>query len=326
MFFDRVFLFLNETNENVFRFEQHRLGNINKGKIIYLIKEDNENLGFFAMYRRWIEYLYFAYICGYVPVIDAGEHFSYRNVARIKNTDNAFEYYFMQPAGISVEDACNSNRVIFSEVRHRQMVELVLLGRYDCYFYNKRYLHMMSDIVRRSVKFNQATWDYLSKGINKLGISKNKVLGVHMRGTDFRKKFNGHPVYITEQEMFDKIDSIILKYGYNKIFLATDDESILKSFTLKYHDFVCAYIDVVRSDKMQSVIFQKNNRRNNQYLLGLEVIRDMYTLSLCDGLICGMSQVTVCTQMNKLARREKYENIEVIDHGIYKNNRNFHKY
>lgn len=326
MNFNKGFSFFIESKGNISQPEQHRLGNKNKGKIVYLIEEDNENLGFFAMYRRWIEYLYFAHICGYVPVINAGEHFAYRSVGGKKRTNNAFEYYFEQPAGISIEEAYKSNRVIFSEVRHRQMVELVLLGKYDCYFYNKRYLHMMSDIVRRYIKFNRTTWNYITDGIDRLGIKRNRVLGIHVRGTDFRKKFNDHPVFVSEQDVFDKIESVIPKYGYDKIFLATDDASILNNFITRYRDLVCNYTDVIRSDSMQSVIFQKNNRRNNQQLLGLEVIRDMYTLSQCEGFICGMSQVAVCAQMNKLARKEIYKDIEVIDHGIYKNNRNFHRY
>ncbi len=322
---NKMFPFIKNKGECRFQPEQHRLGNKNKGKIIYLIEEDNENLGFFAMYRRWIEYLYFAHICRYVPVISAGEHFAYRIAEGKKRTNNAFEYYFEQPAGISIEEAYKSNRVIFSEVWHRQMVELILLGKYDCYFYNKRYLYMMSDIVRRYVKFNRTTWNYITDGINRLGIKGNRVLGIHVRGTDFRKKFNDHPVFVSEQEVFGRIEHVISKYTYDKIFLATDDKSILNNFITRYRDFVCNYEDVLRSDNMQSVIFHKNNRRNNRQLLGLEVIRDMYTLSFCEGFVCGMSQVAVCAQMNKLARKEIYQNIEVIDHGIYKNNRNFHR-
>ena len=62
MNFNKGFSFFIESKGNIFQPEQHRLGNKNKGKIVYLIEEDNENLGFFAMYRRWIEYLYFAHI------------------------------------------------------------------------------------------------------------------------------------------------------------------------------------------------------------------------------------------------------------------------
>ena len=112
-------------------------------------------------------------------------------------------------------------------------------------------------------------------------------------------------------------------YPVNKIFLATDDMNILKEFVTKYEDNVIYYSDVIRSDDMRSVAFYENNRDKNNYKLGLEVIRDMYTLSCCDGLVAGISQVAICAQINKLARKEFYEDIMIINKGIYKNHHYF---
>lgn len=317
--------FTKKQDDNLFKIKQRRFGLANKNKIIYLVEENNGDYGFFAMYRRWIEYLYFAQICGYTPVIRAGSDFIYQETLENRNGNDAFEYYFEQPSEISLEEVCRSYRVVFSEVRHRQMVEYVFLGKYDCYYYNKHYLNIMSKIVGKYIRFNSETWSYINSGIKLLNIKEAKVLGVHIRGTDFRKKYNGHPVYIDEQEMYGQIDRLLIDKKYKKIFLATDDKRILENFNKKYRQIICCYQDVLRSDKDRSVAFLNNSRRNNQYLLGLEVIRDMYTLSMCDGLVCGISQVAVCAQMHKLARKEKFLDLHVIDKGVYDNRRKFRR-
>lgn len=316
---------LEKKENDFFQFKQRHLGKKNKNKVIYFVNEDNKDVGFFAQYRCWLEYLYFADVCGFASVIKAGDHFVYRENIEIEKRNNVFDYYFMQPSGIGVKEASESSKVIFSEANHRKMVEFILLGKYSCYFYNKQYLYLMARIVRKYVKFNEKTWNYIREGMDRLDIENKKILGVHIRGTDFRKKYDGHPVFITEEEAFFHIDKLFDECGYDKLFLATDDNRILRNFIKRYKWKICSYADVLRSENDMSVAFKKDSRKYNQYLLGLEVIRDMYTLSACEGLVCGMSQVSVCAQINKLARKERYQDLVMIDKGVYKNNRLFHR-
>lgn len=100
----------------------------------------------------------------------------------------------------------------------------------------------------------------------------------------------------------------------------------MKSFENKYGEKLCYYKDVERGSTNKSVAFCKNNREQHKYLLGLEVIRDMYTLSKCDSLIAGVSQVPICAQINKISRGEKYEVVKIIDKGINRNSHIFIKH
>lgn len=294
-----------------------------KGRVVYFIEEDNKDLGFCAMYRAWLEYIYLADVCGMIPVIQAGEHFAYREDGMINGTRNAYEYYFSQPATIGIREARKKKDVLYSQVYHRQMVALVLTGKCAHYGYTKRYMYEMARIVRKYIKFNEQTQTYVTVGIKKLGIEDAKVLGVHIRGTDFRAKYDNHPVYVTEEDCFREVDRLMQEKEYEKIFLATDDVRILKNFREKYGNKICFYKDVERSNKNKSVAFSKNSRKQHRYLLGLEVIRDMYTLSKCSGLVAGVSQVAICAQIHKLACRQRYEDIKIIDKGIYKNGHMF---
>lgn len=294
-----------------------------QGTAVYFIEEDNKDLGFCAMYRAWLEYIYLADVCGIIPVVQAGNHFAYREDGVINGTWNAFEYYFLQPTPIGIREAGRKRNVLRSRVFHREMVELVLTGKCAHYEYTKRYMYEMARIVRKYIRFNEQTQQYVNVGIEKLGIEDAKVLGVHIRGTDFRAKYDNHPVYVTEEDCFQEVNKLMQEKGYEKIFVATDDVRILKNFRAEYGNKMYFYDDVERSNKNRSVAFSKNSRKQHKYLLGLEVIRDMYTLSKCSGLVAGISQVAICAQIHKLAGKQSYEDIKVIDKGIYQNGHSF---
>lgn len=294
-----------------------------QGTAVYFIEEDNKDLGFCAMYRAWLEYIYLADVCGMIPVVQAGNHFAYKEGGMINGTRNAFEYYFLQPTSIGIREAGKKKNILRSCVFHRGMVELVLTGKYAHYEYTKRYMHEMARIVRKYINFNEQTQQYVAAGIKKLGIEDTKVLGVHIRGTDFRAKYDNHPIYVTEDDCFQEVNKLMQEKGYEKIFVATDDMRILKNFCIEYGNKMCFYEDVERSNKNRSVAFSKSSRKQHRYLLGLEVIRDMYTLSKCVGLVAGISQVAICAQMHKLADRRHYEDIKIIDKGIYQNSHSF---
>lgn len=310
---------------DMFQLTLRHYGLSNRDKILYYICEESSDLGFFAMYRYWLEYLYFADICGYTPVIMVGKSFAYYDTMIDLELNNVFEYYFKQPSNIDVNEVKRSNKVIFSNVIHRQMVELVLTGKKSHYDCNINYLRLMSKMVNKYLVFNTKTETFINENIDKLQIAEKKILGIHIRGTDFRKKYDNHPIFVTKEEYFAAIESVFDNNNYEKIFLATDDQHILDAFILRYGKKLCYYSDVLRSNDSKSVAFSKSNRDNHKYKLGLEVIRDMYTLSKCDGLIAGISQVSICARINKLARMEKYEHLTIIDKGIYKNGHCFHR-
>ena len=66
----------------------------------------------------------------------------------------------------------------------------------------------------------------------------------------------------------------------NKIFLATDDNNILKAFIDKYQESLIYYKDVERSDGMRMSCYGEVEREKHHYRLGKEIVKDVYTLSL----------------------------------------------
>lgn len=278
-------------------------------KILYRIEIGTWGDGFFAEYRRLLNYLYYCEVFGFVPYIYFNKDFTYAEKNPVNGTDNPFEYYFLQPC-VSEQEVLQyhyyvKSRLIDSEFANR----LKPLNGYDV---SEEYIVAMAKISDKYIKFNPSTKQYLLQAEEI--ISGKKILGVHVRLTDFKQNFWGHPVCATADYHLEYAKKALAELGFEGIFLATDDEETVDLFKNEFGDSLLYYQDVVRSSGRISVAFSPNTRENHHYTLGLEVIRDMYTLSLCQGLVAGKSQVSICAMIEN-QNKEPYEYVHIIDRG-----------
>ena len=121
------------------------------------------------------------------------------------------------------------------------------------------------------------------------------------------------------------IDKALKEYNYEQIFLATDETKAVEKFRERYGNMVVWYQDVFRGEGNTSVAFSESNRSCHKYRLAYEVIRDAFTLSMCQGFIAGVSQVSICTRIMKKSRNEQYDFLKIIDNGKNYNKRKFIK-
>ena len=114
--------------------------------------------------------------------------------------------------------------------------------------------------------------------------------------------------------------------SFDAVFIATDDASICDRIKKELTDIeVLSHTDVFRSDGNESVVFSDSSRKFHHYLLGYEIARDMYTLSLCDGLVAGKSSVSFLSNLYKHSRDEAYEYMRIIDNGNNLNDNEYYK-
>ncbi len=122
-----------------------------------------------------------------------------------------------------------------------------------------------------------------------------QILGVHVRGTDMYRAGKQHPVPTGETKDFSKIDRIIEEYNIDKIFLCSDTESTVKLFRDYYGNRLVTTNSLRQIDDSGCGIHMDKtlgrNRQKHKYLLGEEVITDMYLLAHCNVLLCGASNV-----------------------------------
>lgn len=286
--------------------------------VIYFIDMEESHSGFFAEHNRLLAMLYFADKYNMKPVVRFHSGYCYAEKHPVNGTENPFEYYFEQPAGIALEDLWSYRQVFRSRKENSYEVNQ-LCEDANGYTRSEAYLNEMARMTAKYIRLNTIVKERMDKDIQDL-TTKKRMLGVHVRGTDFKQNFNGHPINVSVDEYLETSVRIFKEGSYECLFLATDDEEAIERFKEQFQDKVCYYQDVVRSKGNDTVMHSVIGRENHHYLLGYEVLRDMYTLAACDGLIAGLSQVSYAARIQKKSTGREYQNLVILNKGI-----NYHK-
>lgn len=300
--------------------ELHHFGDDYAGRTIYYASETGDGVGFFAELGMTLIKLYFADDRGFVPYVHWGENYLYYEPEGIRGEKNAFLYYFKPVSEVrSIEHA---SHVVFPEESHFKQVK----GLYGAVSYDvsEDYVNAMAQMMKKYIQYNDATRQYLEEQYFGL-LGNHRVLGVHYRGTDFRKQYNNHPIPVKVEQEIAKVKELMEKSDYEKIFLATDESSVVDKFREQFNDKVVIFEDTFRDDGSgESIAFSKSDRDNHHYRLGLEVLRDQYTLTHCNGIVCGYSNITFIARVMRRAWFENdWEDYVLINNGLYHNNNRF---
>ena len=301
---------------------EHR-GGEHVGKVIYLADEMGSGLmGFFAELGVTLIKLYYADHRGFTPYVSWGDNYLYFEPDGIDGEKNAFLHYFKPVSEVSSID--NVAHLVISDDTHYDWVK----AQFDAVSYDvsEEYVDAMADMVRKYIDYNERTKKYLQEQFESL-VGTKKTIGVHYRGTDFKKAYNNHPVAVRLEQAVETTKTLLKQKDgyYEQVFLATDDEEAVRTFKEAFGDKLCSYSDVFREDGgEESVAFSNNSREHHKYHLGLEVLRDQYTLTNCDALICGYSNVSFMTRiMRKAWHTEYFKDCILINNGINHNDNSF---
>lgn len=187
--------------------------------------------------------------------------------------------------------------------------------------YSKKELHIWCQWYKKYVHLNQKTSQYVDAEYQHLFAGRNKVLGVICRGTDYLAlKPSGHPV----QPSTRKVIEICRKYmdyeGYDAIYLATEERKIRDAFEKAFPDKILEnkrvyYDDIYDQDDSISYIKDVHfERKNDNYLSGLEYLSSIILLSRCAALVGGNCGGTLGALF---FNDEKYEFVHVFNLGLY---------
>lgn len=296
-----------------FRVSEIKLRNIlgkNSDNIYYIIRTDLPNCGLFAIFMYVLEHVAYAKEHGYIPVVySKGYSCLYKEKGKILDTKEPWRYYFEQTAEIDIRDCWKHRNLILGEIR--------FLRHKGLYYYAQKEKNMLPtkeriselyDLVEKYIKFRPELIEELNQKLNM--ISKKRILGVHVRGTDMCTAGRQHPIPTGETKDFTRIDKIMREYNLDCIFLCTDSEETVHLFEEYYGDRVIT-TDAVRQgeNKECGIHFDTslgNGRKYHKYLLGKEVITDMYLLAHCNVLVCGASNVAFAAM---IYNNNKYDKI-----------------
>lgn len=299
----------------------YRQGNEHEGQTIYNIDEYGLNVGFFSEVIFTLFRLYYADSRGFTPYVYWGKEHLYYEPGGIKGQYNVFLYYFQKVSEIA--EVKHAAHVIDSAYEHIHEIQ-DHLGTHG-YDVSELYMKTLTLMVEKYIHYNEQTRLYLENEFEKL-IGNKKALAVHFRGTDYRRQYNNHPVFVTIEQEILEVQKLIKKKGYEIVFLATDEEEAIRKFRREFGDRLKVYEDTWRAPAGdESVAYSHSNREHHHYLLGLEVLRDQYTLTRCSGLVCGISNLTIMARIMRNAWYEPYEDLMVINNGICVNDNAFMK-
>lgn len=285
---------------------------------VYFISYEWEDNGFFAIMRKCLSGCVIADSLGMHPYVNI-ENSLYNVPGGYNGTNNVFEYYFRPLINADAGEVLATENCFAATYDH-----IIRLNRsfglandtdtYSEYVLSDDYLRRLAASYRKYFVLKEDIEKSIRSGISDI-LGDSRTLGVHYRGTDFAKGLDGHPVGSTVEQYFELIDEAISS-GFTKIFLATDDEGALKAFRERYPDMIICYSDVVRSDGEEGVHHETRDRKDDQYYMGFEVLRDMCTLSECDGLIAGLSQVSIFARIKKMSEGKEFSYMNIINNGI----------
>lgn len=304
-------------------FSVETYGNKHQDVNLYYIYIDYPNDGFCANLYWLLRFLTVADRMGFVPVVEWGAKTLYADTSKILNTYNPYEYYFTQYLDIKLEDVQESYNVIKAQESH--ITDFFLLKEIkdiDGYLLSEEYISHMALIWRKYVILNRFTADKIDKEIRTL-CGGETILAVHARGTDYKQNYNNHPIAITTEDFLETVTKLFETGRYDKIFLATDDETILLKFIEKFEKYLLFYKDVMRGKGKTSIALSKSTRERHRYLLGYEILRDMLTLASAEGLVAGVSMVSNCARIVKKSTGKDYAEKVILNKGINHNNNIF---
>ena len=263
---------INKPNYKILSF-----GSKNKNKIFYVIKRFGGG-GFFSNFLFVLNHLIIADKFKFIPVVDM-ENFTnfYTEKKIINGNKNVWEFFFEKVSKYNLKEVYNSQNVILTDdLFYNEMSTNYRQNSKNLFKVYKKYIKI-KPFVKKTVE------SFIKKNF-----LNNKVLAVHWRGTD-HKVLPKHPLPPTKKQIFKKVDTLINKNKYNKIFLVTEDKKNFEDFVKYYGNKVC-YYKSFRTNKTKD--FDNFNRKNHKFNLARESLVEVMILSKLDIIVCSKSNIS----------------------------------
>lgn len=175
-------------------------------------------------------------------------------------------------------------------------------------------------LYREFVRLNEKTSNYIEAECLKVFSNGDNILGVICRGTDYTlSKPKNHPRQPEIDDVIYKVRKYIKKYKYEYIYLATESKSIENRFREAFPKKILtnkrSYYDKAMEKNGSKWITEVHfDRKNDEYLKGIEYLSSLYILSRCKALIGGNC---TGTRIAIFLNDRTYEHLYVFDRGLY---------
>ncbi len=297
--------------ENYWKEHWKKCGKENRDKTFYVIRRRDCYCGLFSLFLTNLQRIDDALKAGYIPVVDLQNDFNIYLSEDKLGRENAWEYYFKQPAGYTLRDIQNSRNVIVGSGAVPPMFPYLDL---DFLYGRTGELAYWRELVRKYMVLSDGASQRVEEAYNRLFAPTDKVLGVKCRGTDYANgKPKNHPIQPTPGQAVLKAEEIFREQGCTKVFLATEDAAFYHIFSERFGDKLIANKTEYADYQGGSAGREEYERGGSGYESGMEYLVTTMLLARCQCLCAGCVSATV----GALLLTEGYEYTYLFDLGIY---------
>lgn len=285
----------------------------------YIIYREEGGAGFFSNYMCVLGHIVLARRFGYIPVIDMKNHPTlYSEDTPVDGIDNAWYYYFQNDAGASLEDVYKSGRYVVCNGKYMEKYSdkyVMPPWRYP----TEKTIRYYTPFIEKYMRLREDLKDDFDRAWSNQVGKDDIVLGIHIRGTDMKNR-QGHPTPAPTQAYLEKTFEMLENHPeITKIFLATDENNIKEIYEERFHNSerILFMNEAFRAwdhgGEHKTGIHEmrvEHPRQFHKYLMGREVLQDVYFLNNCDYLICGHDNVA---NVVILWKQNRYKQIMCLD-------------
>lgn len=167
------------------------------------------------------------------------------------------------------------------------------------------------------LKVKPALMEEISAVRQKLFAPNERVLGVLLRGTDYiTKRPEGHAILPPTEFAASIVVEKIQQWQCNRMFLATEDKTIVQAFKQIFGDF-CVTFDREYVDydynQQQAVGLVRIDRPNDHYIQGKDYLTQIVLASMCNSFVAARCSGSIGVMM----MAEKFEHTYFFNLGRY---------
>lgn len=272
------------------------LGTKNPDKQIYILRRMETNNGINILL---LEYLYQLMHCGdlerYEVVMDAQNYPGLYHTEENRGKQNIIEYYFNNLSGISVEDAYQSENVLVSRAAmlNENVVKITKMQRDICKEEKVRsqYRALYYKYFHLNEKMQSYIDEQVERYIEKYHRQGKKICGI----VDRTKGYNNLKTYAHYMQpeidySFKKISELREKWGFDIILLDTPFQDIKQTYENYFGDcLICTERSTVETKVVEEKKRVWENRENDEFFQGKELLASRYVLAQCDYFYSGIS-------------------------------------
>lgn len=285
-------------------------GNEEGDKTFYVIRRATCKVGLFSYVMTNLGQIEYALKRGYIPVIDMQNNENTYLEKDLVGRANAWEYYFKQPMGYSLEDIKKCKNVILGKgvinTQNEYPTEEIA--------HNPKEFERWHKLGRNYLILQDEIQNVVDQEYKKM-FGKDRVLGILCRGTDYvRLRPHGHPVQPTIKQMIEKADQMRKRCKCKWIYLATEDEEYYQAFREAFGE-VLKVTDAKRcaKDGKFNINDISYGRENERFLKGKEYLINVAILAKCTCLLAGATGGTYGAMLLSEGFEEQY----IFDLGLY---------